>query len=72
MSKVSINYGGGTIIFTALLCLCKVTGVLNISWLWCFCLFWLPFAILFVLLGLVVILIVPFLIWFLISEICKK
>ena len=32
MSKVNINYGIGTIIFTALLCLCKVTGVLNVSW----------------------------------------
>jgi hypothetical protein len=72
MSKVSINYSGGTLIFTALLCLCKVTGVLNISWWWCFCLFWLPFAVLFALLGLVVILMTPFLIWFLISEIRKK
>ena len=72
MSKISINYGGGTIIFTALLCLCKVAGILNISWWWCFCLFWLPFAILFTLLGLVVVLMIPFFIWFLISEICKK
>ena len=45
MSKVSINYGSGTIIFTALLCLCKVAGILNISWWWCFCLLWIPLAI---------------------------
>ena len=66
MSKVSINYGSGTIIFTALLCLCKVTGVLNISWWWCFCLFWLPFALLFTFIAGIVALVVVFLLisWF--------
>ena len=43
---MKINYGGGTIILTALLCVLKLTGTLTISWWWCFCLLWLPFAIL--------------------------
>ena len=72
MSKVNINYGGGTIIFTALLCLCKVTGVLNVSWWWCFCLIWLPFAILFAILGVMVAIAVPFLIVALIIEILSN
>lgn len=72
MSKISINYSGSTILLTALLCILKAVGILNVSWWWCFCLLWLPFAILFALLGLAVILIIPFFIWFLISEICKK
>ena len=72
MSKVNINYGSGTIILTALLCLCKVTGVLNVSWWWCFCLIWLPFAILFAILGVMVAIAVPFLIVALIIEILSN
>ena len=66
MSKVNINYGGGTIILTALLCTLKLTGVINISWWWCFCLFWLPFALLFAFIAGIVALIVIFLLisWF--------
>ena len=46
MSKnVNINFGGGTILLTALLCILKITGVLTISWWWCFCPIWIPFAI---------------------------
>ena len=72
MSKVNINYGGGTIILTALLCILKLTGVLNISWWWCFCLLWLPFAILFAILGLLVAITVPFLIIAALIEILKN
>ena len=68
MSKVSINYGGGTIIFTALLCLCKVAGILNISWWWCFCMFWLPFALMFALIGFCVLALLLIVIFALISE----
>ena len=66
MSKVNINYGGGTIILTTLLCTLKLTGVINISWWWCFCLFWLPFALLFAFIAGIVALIVIFLLisWF--------
>ena len=72
MSKVSINYGSGTIIITALLCILKLIGVLSISWWWCFCLIWLPFAILFGLIGLFVAIAVPFLIVALIIEILNN
>lgn len=72
MSKVNINYGSGTIIFTALLCLCKVTGVLNVSWWWCFCLFWLPFVAIFGIIGLFAIISVPFLIVALLIEILSN
>ena len=68
MSKVNINYGGGTIILTALLCMLKLTGVLSISWWWCFCLIWLPFAIL----GVMVAIAVPFLIVVFIIEILSN
>ena len=72
MSKISINYGRGTIILTALLCILKLIGVLSISWWWCFCLIWLPFAILFGLIGLFVAIAVPFLIIALIIEILNN
>ena len=72
MSKVNINYGSGTIIFTALLCILKLTGVLSIPWGWCFCLIWLPFAILFAILGVMVAIAVPFLIVALIIEILSN
>lgn len=45
--RISINIGGWPLLITALLCVLKLTGVINISWWWCFCLFWLPFVILF-------------------------
>ena len=73
MSKsVNINFGGGTILLTALLCILKITGVITISWWWCFCLIWLPFAILFAILGLIVAVAVPFLIIALIIEILNN
>ena len=72
MSKVNINFGGGTILLTALLCILKITGILTISWWWCFCLFWLPFAILIGFLGLVVAIMIPYLIIYLIIALCEK
>lgn len=66
--KISINIGGWPLLITALLCILKLTGVISISWWWCFCLIWLPFAILFGVLGLIAIIAVPFLI----IEFCKK
>ena len=72
MSKVNINYGSGTIIFTALLCILILTGVLTISWWWCFCLFWLPFVAIFGIIGLFAIISVPFLIVALLIEILKN
>lgn len=72
MSKISINYGRGTIILTALLCILKLTGILTISWWWCFCLFWLPFVAIFGIIGLFAIIAVPFLIVALIIEILNN
>lgn len=72
MSKISINYGGGTIILTALLCILKLTGVLSISWWWCCCPIWLPFAIVFSIIGLFVAIAVLFLIIALLIEILKN
>lgn len=69
---MKINYGGGTIILTALLCILKLTGVLSIPWEWCFCLFWLPFVILFAILGVMVAITVPFLIVAFIIEILSN
>ena len=67
--NINIKFGKGTILLTALLCILKLTGVLTISWWWCFCLIWLPFAILFAILGVMVAIAVPFLIVALIIEI---
>lgn len=72
MSKITINLGGWQLALTALLCILKLIGILPISWWWCFCLFWLPFAILFALLGLVVAIAVPFLIIALLIEILSN
>ena len=72
MSKVSVNIGGWPLLITALLCILKLTGVINISWWWCFCLFWLPFAIVFGIIGLFVVITVPFLIIALLIEILKN
>jgi hypothetical protein len=73
MSKnISISFGQWPLIITMLLCLCKVTGVLSISWWWCFCAIWLPFAIVFGIIGLFVAIAVPFLIIALIIEILNN
>ena len=72
MSKVSVNIGGWPLLITALLCILKLTGVISISWWWCFCLFWLPFAILFGIIGLFMAIAVPFLIIALLIEILKN
>lgn len=69
---MKITYGGGTVILTALLCILKLTGVLSIPWGWCFCLFWLPFVILFAILGVMVAITVPFLIVAFIIEILSN
>ena len=71
-SKITLNISGWPLLVTVLLCILKLTGIINISWWWCFCLFWLPFAILFGVLGLITVIAVPFLIIFLIIEVCKK
>ena len=44
-NNVTLNISGWPLLVTVLLCILKLTGVINISWWWCFCLFWLPFAI---------------------------
>ena len=73
MSKeVSVNVGGWPLLITALLCILKLTGVISISWWWCFCLFWLPFAIIFGIIGLFVAIAIPFLIIALLIEILKS
>ena len=42
---MKISIGVGTIIITAFLCILKGVGLINIPWLWCFGLFWLPIAL---------------------------
>lgn len=42
---MKISIGIGTVIITALLCILKGASLINISWLWCFSLFWLPIAL---------------------------
>ena len=42
---MKISIGIGTVLITALLCILKGVGLMNISWLWCFGLFWLPIAL---------------------------
>lgn len=66
---MKITYGSSAFVITALLCVLKVAGILTISWWWCFCLFWLPFAVIFAIIGLFAIIAVPFLIVALIIEI---
>lgn len=70
--KITINLGGWPLFITALLCILKLTGVISISWWWCFCLFWLPFAILLILIGAVFVVSVIVIIVSLIIEFCKK
>lgn len=42
---MKISVGISTVIITALLCILKGVGLMNISWLWCFGLFWLPIVL---------------------------
>ena len=73
MNKIiNIKFGKGTILLTALLCILKLTGVLSIPWGWWFCLFWLPFVILFAILGVMVAITVSFLIVAFIIEILSN
>lgn len=60
--KITLNIGGWPLVVTVLLCLLKLIGIINISWWWCFCLFWLPFAILFGIIGLLILIIIPYVI----------
>lgn len=53
MKPVTIKISSTTILLTALLCILKATETITISWLWCFCLLWLPFAIGVVILGII-------------------
>lgn len=59
------------IFITALLCILKLIGMLNISWFWCFCLVWLPFAIFLSLIALIVIIIIIYAIFYVIFESIK-
>lgn len=68
MSNIKINISGGTVLITGLLCILKLTGILTISWWWCFCLFWLPFEIVLALLGLLFIICVPYIIYLIIKK----
>lgn len=65
---MKINMSSGTILVTALLCILKVIGIINISWWWCFCLIWLPFVILFIILFAFVAVFFIFYIVFIINE----
>ena len=69
MSKLTINLGGWPLLLTALLCVLKLTGILTISWWWCFCLLWLPFAIL---LGACIIILIFMIVIVLIKLFCDK
>lgn len=53
--KFSINIGGWPLGVTILLCVLKLTKIIDISWWWCFCSVWIPFAIGAVLIILIVI-----------------
>ena len=68
MSKLTINLGSWPIFITILLCILKLTGVISISWWWCFCMFWLPFAFIFALIGFCVLALLLIVIFALISE----
>jgi hypothetical protein len=70
--KVSIKFGSATVLITALLCILKVTGYLSIPWLWCFCLLWLPFALVFGVIGLILVCAIIYIIVILITELITK
>ena len=69
MSKLTINLGGWPLLITALLCILKLMGTVTISWWWCFCLLWLPLAIL---LGACIIILIFMIIIVLIKLFCDK
>ena len=50
--KITLNLSGWPLFITALLCILKLTGIISISWWWCFCLYWLPVALLFAIIGI--------------------
>lgn len=52
--KFSINIGGWQIGVTILLCILKLTEIIDISWWWCFCPVWIPFAIVTVIMILII------------------
>lgn len=54
--KLSINVNYGIILITIILCVLKAAGIISISWWWCFCLIWIPFAIIFALFFMLVVL----------------
>ena len=68
---MKITVSSATIFITALLCILKLIGILNISWFWCFCLVWLPFAIFLGLIALIAIIIVIYAIIYVIFESIK-
>ena len=53
--KFSINIGGWHIGVTILLCILKLTEIIDISWWWCYCPVWIPFVIGAILILLIVI-----------------
>lgn len=70
--KVSIKFGSATVLITALLCILKVTGYLSISWLWCFCLLWLPFALVLGVIGLILVCAIIYAIVILVTELTTR
>ena len=54
--KLNITVNHGIILITIILCILKAVGIISISWWWCFCLIWIPFAIIFTLFFILVIL----------------
>jgi hypothetical protein len=69
--KVSVSIGGWPLLITVILCILKIINIINISWWWCFCLIWMPFAILFALIGFFIIIFVIVLLCALIIELIK-
>lgn len=68
MNNIKIQYPSITILLTALLCILKLTGILSISWWWCFCLIWMPFAIILAILGILVLVVLIYAIIYVITE----
>ena len=52
--NVTVNYS--TVLITIILCILKAAGIISISWWWCFGLIWIPFAVIFALFFILVIL----------------
>ena len=72
MSNVKIRYSSIPILLTTLLCILKLTGILDISWLWCFSLMWMPFAIIIGIMSIIFALALPFLIIKIIHDLITK